>query len=205
MTKLEINMNNSDSKKEGNNEKDSEIEDNENENCKKEEDEEVKRDQLIYDIFIRRSQSEYERTRHLESKATTIVGFVGIIFSLVSPTGINLLDKVKDSDSLLLSILLYVFGLFFLVSTLYCALICLYIKKWNAIPNAEYFMDNYVINNKNRSNILAKLSMELCHSIKESEKNNESKAQYLKFSILLFATGILASTLFIISIIIQLY
>lgn len=147
-------------------------------------DEELKRDTLIYDIFTKRLESEYQRTKHLESKATTIAGFVGIIFSLFSPTGITHLEKVKDCNWFLLIILFYIFGLLFLIGTLYCSLLSVYIKVWRTAPNVDHFMDQYVKNGKDRSNILSKLSVEMCHSIKVSENNNESKVQYLKLSIM---------------------
>ena len=47
------------------------------------EDIDIKRDDLIFDLIKRRFDSETDRLNNLDSKASSLVGFVSIVVSLV--------------------------------------------------------------------------------------------------------------------------
>jgi hypothetical protein len=159
---------------------------------------------LIYDIIYERYQSEWQRTNQIESKATNIVGFVGIIFGLLSSTGIYLLEKRAINGVLYLdSLWFYLFSLIFFIITIFLSISALYLKKWARTPETKYLLENYVEKGVEIETTLENLYWEFSKGVFENSAKNDVKATYLRYSFISFGMGILLTAFFILSLLIK--
>ena len=60
-----------------------------------------KRDQFIYELITDRFRLEWQRTNDLDGKASSVIGFVGIILSLEAGLGGFLLNRLRHPHIML--------------------------------------------------------------------------------------------------------
>jgi hypothetical protein len=159
---------------------------------------------LIYNIIYERYQLEWQRTNQIENKATNIVGFVGIIFGLLSSTGIYLLEQKATNGVLYLDCFwFYLFSLIFFITTIFFSLSVLYLKKWKRIPETKFLIENYVKKGVESKIMLEDIYIEFSNGVIENSMKNDVKVDYLRYSFISFGMGILLTAFFILSLLIK--
>lgn len=158
------------------------------------------RDRFIYDVVTEKYKFEWQRFSQIESKATTTLGFLGVIFSLETTTGLYILKNVHDGYNYnFLEAVFFSFSLIFLFMSLIFALSSFWMREWAAVPNIKHFMSKYVNAAKNSTYMIKNLYIIYEDSIDCNYNNNEEKIKNLKYSLRFFAAGIVLLFLFLIT------
>lgn len=166
--------------------------------------ENIESTKLIYNIVYERYQSEWQRTNQIENKATNIVGFVGIIFGLLSNTGVYLLQQRASAGSLYIySLWFFVFSLIFFIITMFLSLSALYVTKWRRIPETKYLIENYAEKGVEIEETLKDLYLEYSDGVGKNVKKNDVKAKCLRYSFISFGMGILLTAFFVLSLLMK--
>ena len=149
---------------------------------------------FLLEIIMNRYDLEWKRTYQIESKATSLVGFIGVIFSIMI---ISLTSTSKPST--FMDLFLLNCNIIFLLSSLIFGVCVLYLKnRW--FLNANRFLNKY-----NDQNHIPKYSMvqNLCQSfkkgIKDNKDQNDSQAEFLLYSYISFTLGIIFMLIFVYS------
>jgi len=158
-----------------------------------------KRDEFIYELIADRFRLEWQRTNNLDGKASSVIGFVGIILSLEAGLGGFLLKEIsKTSECYVLLCFLFLLGLVFLMYSILCGLKAYGVKTWSVVPDPDYLIEEYAKNkDRSRTEILKKVSREISESAKENSVTNEEKAKFIKYAFTFFVLGIGMTILFI--------
>lgn len=166
--------------------------------------EKEKRAQLIYDLIADQFHLEWQRINILDGKASSIIGFVGIILSLEAGLGGFLLKEVsKNSGCYALLCLLFLLSIVLLMGSILSGLRAYYVKTWIAVPDPEHLIEGYTKGNtkenikKERINILTTVYNELTGAINENKKANDEKVKFIKGSFIFFVLGIGMTIIFI--------
>ena len=100
----------------------------------------------IHDSIFEAYQVEWQRTRDIESKATGIVGFTGVVFSLIIASLVTIISSANEATkkdilfSLYSQTFIYLILAFMVLSIVY-GIMALTVKKWqflNVYPFVEY-------------------------------------------------------------------
>ena len=83
------------------------------------EEDNLKRDTLLFDVIKRRYDAEWDKIAGLDSKANNFIGFISVV------TG------------------LYFFGTGLLLVSIGFALSAIKIRRWHAVPNVETLLNKY--------------------------------------------------------------
>ena len=164
-------------------------------------DEIEQRDQLIYDAINNRFSLERQRTNNLDQKASSIIGFVGIMVSLQVGLGGLLIKEIpKYNNFYVLFSVFFVSGILSLICSIICGLKAYHVKKWKLVPDTEYLIKEYAKKDKSRTDILRILSAEISDSIKHNGEINDKKAKFIEYSSIFLVLGIALTFIFIFSI-----
>ena len=153
-------------------------------NSETKENDNIKRNDLIFDLIKRRFDSEIERTNNLDGKASSLVGFISIVVGLVLGNG----SLLSGADTFDLNILLsnyiiaifYFVGVAFLLLSVGSALVALKIRRWSTVPNVETLINEYT--DKAYEEVLKRNAGEMAKAVIESQNQNENKAKFVKLS-----------------------
>jgi hypothetical protein len=157
-----------------------------------------KRDQFIYELITDRFRLEWQRTNDLDGKASSVVGFVGIILSLEAGLGGFLLKEISEtSECYALLCFLFLLGLVFLMCSILCGLKAYYVERWEVVPVPKHLIDEYAKKDRSRIDILRIVSAEISDAVKQNEATNDKKAKFIKYSIIFLASGIGMVILFV--------
>ena len=151
-----------------------------------------KRDQLIYELIADRFRLEWQRTNDLDGKASSVIGFVGIILSLEAGLGGFLLKEIsRTSECYALLCFLFLLGIIFLMCSILCGLKVYYVKVWKVVPDPEHLIEEYAKKeDRSRIDILRIVSKEIADSIKHNEETNNEKVKFIKCSFIFLVSGI---------------
>lgn len=133
--------------------------------------------ETVYDEVVKRFQFESERTKHLDDKASNMIGFVGIIIGLVSALG-GLLLGVPQTPIKICATVLFFCVLILLVLSFIFGLAAYHVKKFTAVPDAYFLIGAYEKEDKER--ILRDLNDNYAVAIEENMKLNNQKVEYIK-------------------------
>ena len=154
-------------------------------------DETEKRDNLIYEVVNSRYALEEQRTCNLEQKAQNIISFVGIMLILQAGSVGLIINEIPKVDVFYIAFsLLYVLSIFNLICSIYCSLKAYQVKKWILIPDTEYLIEEYAEKERNITDILRILSVEISNAIKHNEKINDVKAKLIQYSLFFLTIGV---------------
>ena len=157
-----------------------------------------KRDQLIYELIVDQFHLEWQRTNILDGKASSIVGFVGIILSLEAGLGGFLLKEIsRTSECYALLCSLFLSGIVLLMCSILCGLKAYYVKAWKVVPDPEHLIEEYAKKDKSRIVILKIVSKEIADSIKDNKKANDERVKFIKGGFIFLALGIGMTIIFI--------
>lgn len=156
-----------------------------------------KRDEFIYTIIKERFGVDWGRIDTLDSKASGIIGFAGIIVSLESAFGGYLLEKIpKDNNYYIISSTLII-GLIFLAISIFCALEAYRIRDWTIVPDPTGLIENYAKKDRNLIDIIRITSWEISEAIKGNEELIEEKVDFIKLSFNFLVIGIIVNIIFV--------
>lgn len=158
--------------------------------------------QLIHDTVINAYEIEWQRTHDIENKATGIVGFVGIIFSLTVATLSSLLTsedgniRIKIFSDFAISYLIIFIILTLMIFSIILGIKALNVKKW------WFLLSDKFVEYCNRSKvtkevILEKIIDEMTKGTKANSNKNDKIANYLKWSYTLFIASAILLALYI--------
>jgi len=144
----------------------------------------VKEIDTIYNAVVNRFDLEIDRKKELDSKATNLIGFVGITASLVTGFGGTYLKMptIKEWDLsalfLLSPIISFVFVLAFFFISFIFVLRALQIKEFTYVPSAFNLIGAYA--NSEKETILRDLTDDYAIAIKDNKEENDTKADNIK-------------------------
>jgi hypothetical protein len=157
-----------------------------------------KHDQLIYDIIRERFRLEWQRIINLDSKASGIIGFVGIIISLQAGLGGFLLNAVpRDSNFYCPLCALFLSGIILLMCSILCGLKAYYVKAWKIVPETKRFIEECAKKDRSRIDILRMVSQDLSEAVTYNSANNDIKAKCIKIGLGFLIFGIVFVILFV--------
>jgi len=149
---------------------------------------------IIHDSIVSMHQIEWQRTRDIESKATGIVGFVGVIFSLTIASLATLISTADEPVRLkILSdvhLYTYILILGLMVSSIFCGIIALNVKNWRYIT-ADMFIEYCNEEKIKRKDIIIKLIKSNTQTILKNCRLNNQIALWLKWSYYLFMISVI--------------
>jgi len=155
---------------------------------------EVEIAKIIHDSLIMLNQIEWQRTHDIESKATGIVGFVGVIFSLTIASFSTIISSPENTiqDQILIDTHLYIFILILvlMVLSIICGIIALNVKNWEYTA-LDKFIKFCNEGKKTKEDIYTKLTDENITNINKNCKLNDQIANWLKYSYYLFMVSVI--------------
>lgn len=153
--------------------------------------------------MINRYEFEWKRTYQIERKATNIVGFVGIIFSLVSISGIFILEQTLSGNVFINSIFYYLLSLIALILTIIFGLMALYLKSRSVVPDPNIFREDIIYSGIETSEILSHLSNDLVDATNANNQVNDKNVNLLIVSYATFILGIIFTGQFLLSLLLN--
>lgn len=155
--------------------------------------------EIISKYVLEMYQMEWQRTHDIENKATGIVGFVGIIFSLTIGSLGTIIASADEmtrreifSSSIFSPIVLFTVLIFMILSVFY-GIMALNVKKWwflIADKFCNYCNETQRKNELTKEKIYTTISEKVTEGIIHNRTNNEKIANYLKWSYILFLLSI---------------
>lgn len=159
---------------------------------------EEKRIELIYNIINNRFNLEWQRSDILDGKASSIIGFVGVIVSLETWIASIILEKMTKFG-LHYAYTMIVFGiiLVLLINSLLYSLRAYRIQFWRIAPETNHLINEYAKTGRSRQDILRTLSVELSESISHNKRINDKKIGFINKSYIFLIVGIAVNIIFI--------
>jgi hypothetical protein len=162
---------------------------------------EINRDRLIFDLIASRHQREFERTNILDKKASQIIGFVGIIFSLFVGFYALIIKEMAGNEKIVVYYsswrILVILAIFTLALSIICSVKTLYVKRFFDAPDTEILINDYAKAEKDIPTILRDVGTEISNAVVDNKNTNDYKAEFLKYSMASFAFGMVLIMLFI--------
>jgi len=157
-----------------------------------------KRDQFIYELISDRFRLEVLRTSDLDGKASSIIGFVGIIISLQAGLGSFLLKEISKTNEYYIPLcILFLLGIILLLCSILCGLKAYYVKIFKIIPDTEYLIEEYAKKDRSRIDILRIVSQEISNAVLKNKTTNDDKAKSIRYAFIFFVSGIAMVTIFV--------
>jgi len=142
-------------------------------------DDEKSRDELIYDIIVDRFEREWKRTNDIDSKASSVTGFAGLLATLTA--GISgLLPHAPYNFLFLIPLAVFTLSAFF-------GLLALWLRDFRVIqPDA--FIDEYA--NRTETEVLRRYVGTTSMFTMYNCKYNKDKTKWLSIAFSLLVLGI---------------
>lgn len=147
---------------------------------------EEKRNELIFDLVKKRFDSERERARDLDGKANNLIGFISIVVGLLLG-GAGTFKFALPLPNLPLSIL-YFIGVGILLASIGFALAAFKIRNWIVVPNMRTLITKYVT--APYEEVLKRNAGEMAKAVINSEIQNDTKAKLIEWSWYLLISGL---------------
>lgn len=162
----------------------------------------VAKDKFIFDMIYQRHLRELERLNDLDEKASKTILFVGIILSLFSALiGIFFRDigvKKEIYIVFLNSRLLLLLGVLFLAAAIFCSVKAFYVKTLDDVPNTDHLISQYAMDGKiSYAVVIQTIGSEISDTISDNKGIIDEKANFIKYSLVLFSIGMGLIVLFI--------
>ena len=157
-----------------------------------------KRDEFIYELISDRFHLEWARTHDLDGKASSVIGFVGIILSLEAGLGGFLLKEISGtSECYALLCILFLLGLLFLVCSILCGLKAYFLKSWEIAPKPKRLIEEYGKKDRSRIAILRIVSQEISKAVKQNKDTNDEKVKFIRHGFMFLVFGIAMVIVFV--------
>ena len=160
------------------------------------------KDKFIFDMIYQRHIREFERLDSLDEKASKTILFVGIILGLVSTlVGIFMQDLGVQEDAYIVfmnSRLLLILGILLFAASIICSIKAYYVKTLDDVPETSHLISEYAKDESISCNsLLRTIGTEISNSIEDNVKIIDEKAQFVKYSLILFGIGMILVVLFV--------
>jgi len=155
-----------------------------------------KRDEFIYTIIKERFNVDWTRIDALDSKASGIIGFAGIILSLEGAFGKYILEKTPRDNIYYLATFIFLLGVMFLALSVFCALEAYRIRKWTIVPEPAHLIENYAKKERDLIDMRRIISTEISKAIKSNKKPINDKVEFVQTSLVFLFLGILSNISF---------
>lgn len=154
-------------------------------------------EQFIYEQVQRRYDFEFERANDLDNKASNLVGWTGLIISIILAGGGLLFTRAGEGKYQLsqTDIQLLTVALVLLVVSLGVGLIAFRVIHFDVVPVPRPFTRTYA--NRTHRETLRRLTATMIVAVENNEIRNNRKAQLVTFTWILFLVGIAFAVTFI--------
>jgi hypothetical protein len=143
--------------------------------------------ELILDLVKRWYDSEWQRSRDLDSKAGNLIGYVTIVTGLIIGLGtFSILDKLSSPQYYVP----YFFGISALLSSIILSLLAVKVRSWKFSPPIENLESYLKDNNRTSESISLTASFYIIGAVSNNFKTNESKARIISWSWISLVVGI---------------
>ncbi len=146
--------------------------------------------ETIYEEVIKRFQFESERTKHLDDKASNIIGFVGIMTGVVSGLGAYVLKTTN-----FIATTLFFVALMLLIFSFILGLAAYRTMKFTLVPDAYFLIGFY--EKKEKERILRDLGDNYAIATEKNMMLNDKKAIYIKRAMYVLFIAILLISFFV--------
>ena len=159
------------------------------------------RDRFIFDLVDKRNDAEFERSNLLDVKASSIIGFVGIIIGLLGTILAFVLDKIYINPKLFAyyssyRVILFL-GIVFLALAIFCSLMAYFIRQYTIVPDTKHLIEEYAMRDRDLLSILRIVAQERSDAILKNSVTVDDKSNWIKYSQILFGLGMGLAILFI--------
>jgi hypothetical protein len=153
---------------------------------------------FIFEQVKERYDLEHARGENLDSKAGSLVGWIGLIISILFASGGVLFARTGESINITLNeIYLLMFTLALLLVSLLFSLVAYRIVKYYVVPEpSTKFIENY--QNSPHKETVIDVTNAMAEAIELSKKKNNLRENLITVSWSLFLAGLFSATIFII-------
>lgn len=153
----------------------------------------IEHDRLIFDLISGRNTVEFERSNILDSKASNMIGFVGITIGLLT-TLISFIFNQRSLNSSLSAYygsyrVLLLGGITVLGLSIISSLFVYFIKEYRVVPETNHLIEEYAKKNESTCNILRITSKGISDAIIKNRETNDQKATWVKYSLIFYGVG----------------
>jgi len=137
----------------------------------------------------------------LDKKASQIIGFVGIIFSLFAGFYALVMKDLAENVRFLLYYsdwkIVILLAIFLLALSVFCCIKTLHVRTFYDAPDTMVLINDYAKAERDVPTILRDVGTEISRAVEDNKKINDDKADFVKYSTISFASGMLLIMLFI--------
>jgi len=137
----------------------------------------------------------------LDKKASQIIGFVGIIFSLFAGFYALVMKDLAENVRFLLYYsdwkIVILLAIFLLALSVFCCIKTLHVRTFYDAPDTVVLINDYAKAERDVPTILRDVGTEISRAVEDNKKINDGKADFVKYSTISFASGMLLIMLFI--------
>jgi len=124
---------------------------------------------IIFDIIEKRINYLLNSSDRIDTKASTLIGFEGVIISILFST-YSLVKPAADT---------FIIGIIFLFISLFLAILSIKSYEFRIDPNPRGLYEGYI--EKNAEDTLEAITVSIIYSFEKDEKINYTKAKLLNF------------------------
>ena len=154
-------------------------------------------EQFIYEQIKERNEFEHQRSLNLDNKAGNLIGWIGLIISILSASNGILFDqddevlKITTNEVYLLIIILV-----FLICSLFFSLVAFRIREYIVVPEPARSLIEYYKDKSHRTT-LKEFTATMSTAIENNKKQNDKKADLITIAWILFLTGMSVVSIFV--------
>ncbi len=159
--------------------------------------------ELIFNLINDRFKSEWNLIDELDTKATSLIGFVGVILSFEGIFAGFFLENISITDNFFKPLYgIFVISVVVLISAMACGLIAFRVQRWPYAPDSVSLLQDYGSNglfypNTSKLDILKDMSDVVSSTIKIVKDKNNKKAKFIEIGLILLIIGIAFLMVFI--------
>ncbi|MGV8087662.1 MAG: hypothetical protein ACP5NU_01210 [Methanomicrobiales archaeon] len=162
----------------------------------------IQRDRFIFDLIEKRAESEKERSNILDSKASNIIGYVGLIIGLLVTVISFIFGDLAKNEVIIKYYssyrILLLFGIIFLLGSIIASIHAYFVREYQIVPSTKTLIENYAKEDRDITTTLRRVSQEMSDVLYDNKQIIDEKAKSIKISLTLFAIGIGLIVLFVI-------
>ena len=160
------------------------------------------KDRIIFDLINDRYKHEFEILNKLDTKATSLIGFTGLIIGLVGTIIPPLVSALPSNQALNAYYLSYkviinmgIISLF--LSILFC-LMAYYMKTISLVPDSKELIRQYGESEESASITLNTTAKMMAYAIDKNYVHQQNKVKFIKIGFYLFGFGVFMVTIFMV-------
>jgi len=161
----------------------------------------TERDRLLFDLLSNRNTAEFERSNILDSKASSMIGFAGIIIGLLATLISFIFDQLSLNSKLFAYYSSYrvilLAGIIVLALSIISSLFAYFVKPYEIVPENNHLIEEYAKKDRDICTILRITAQGISDAINKNKVIDDEKAKWVKYSLILFGIGMGLVVLFV--------